>query len=218
MSSNKENRESLKSINQSISYEVPVFDYETKMSVFVELWQFHNYAIILVYLPDFVMTISVPRLWKSSHSSFASRWTFGSSSTSSSGSSVLRGLRCAAAAAAAAAAWCPSEEKWRPVSAAPISCSMIGLPSAPGRDREPLCGSARAGKKGGWWPSIALIAYSGPRWGKNGWYAILDPWMTGSLIGKLIQVQTADVVWLKKSAWICNRLNICPNPALLSQV
>lgn len=37
MSSNKENRESLKSINQSISYEVPVFDYETKMSVFVEL-------------------------------------------------------------------------------------------------------------------------------------------------------------------------------------
>lgn len=148
------------------------------------------------------MTISVPRLWKSSQSSFASRWTLGSSSTSSSGSSVLRGRRCAAAA------WCPSEEKWRPVSAAPISCSIIGLPSAPGRDREPLGGSARAGKKGGWWPSIALIANSGPRWGKNGWYAMLDPWMTGSLIGKLIQVQTADV-WLKTSAWICNRLNIC---------
>ncbi len=139
------------------------------------------------------MTISVPRLWKSSQSSLASRWTFGSSSTtSSSGSSVFRGRRCAA--------WCPSEEKWRPVSAAPISCSMIGLPSAPERDSEPVGGSARAGKKCGWWPSIALMANSGPRWGKNGWYAMLDPCMNGSLIGKLMQVQPADAVFLNRSA------------------
>lgn len=141
----------------------------------------------LVHLPDFVITISVPLLWKSSQSSLASRWTLGSSSTSSSGSRVLRGLRWAAAA------WCPSEEKWRPVSAAPISWSMIGFPSAPGREREPLGGRARAGKKGGWWPSIALMANSGPRWGINGWYAILDPCMTGSLIRKFIQVQATNV-------------------------
>lgn len=135
----------------------------------------------MFHLPDFVITISVPFLWKSSQSSLASKWTFGSSSTSSSGSKVFRGLRWAAAA------WCPSEEKWRPVSAAPISWSMIGFPRAPGREREPLGGRARAGKKGGWWPSIALMANSGPRWGINGWYAILDPCMTGSLIRKFIQ-------------------------------
>lgn len=140
-----------------------------------------------IHLPDFVITISVPLLWKSSQSSLASRWTLGSSSTSSSGSRVLRGLRWAAAV------WCPNEEKWRPVSAAPSSWSMIGFPSAPGREREPLGGRARAGKKGGWWPSIALMANSGPRWGINGWYAILDPCMTGSLIRKFIQVQAPTV-------------------------
>lgn len=147
------------------------------------------------------MTISVPRLWKSSQSSFASRWTFGSSSTSSSGSSVFRGRRCAA--------WCPNEEKWRPVSAAPISCSIIGLPSAPGRDSEPVGGSARAGKKCGWWPSIALMANSGPRWGKYGWYAMLDPCINGSLIGKLMQVQPADAVFLKS-----NLFNTCAGEVL----
>lgn len=141
----------------------------------------------MFHLPDFVITISVPFLWKSSQSSLASKWTFGSSSTSSSGSKVFRGLRWAAAA------WCPSEEKWRPVSAAPISWSMIGFPRAPGKEREPLGGRARAGKKGGWWPSIALMANSGPRWGINGWYAILDPCMTGSLIRKFIQEQATNV-------------------------
>lgn len=140
-----------------------------------------NSNIALIYLPDLVITISVPHLWKSSQSSFASRWTFGSSSTSSSGSSVFRGRRWAAAA------WCPREEKCRPVSAVPINCSMMGFPSAPGSESEPFGGSARAGKKGVWWPSIALMANSGPRLGKNGWYAILEPWITGSLIRKVIQ-------------------------------
>ena len=60
------------------------------------------------YLPDFVMTISVPSLWNFSHRSFPSRVTFGSSTTpSSSGWMALRGRMagwwwCAAAAAAAA--------------------------------------------------------------------------------------------------------------------
>ena len=157
---------------------------------------FYNRTRTFVYLPDFVITISVPLLWKSSQSSFASKWTFGSSSTSSSGSSVLRGLRWAAAA------WCPSEVKWRPCSAALINWSMIGFPRAPGRDSEPFGGSARAGKKGGWWPNIALMANSGPRWGKNGWYAILVPCITGSLIRKLIQGQIKDVSILEINAII----------------
>lgn len=49
------------------------------------------------YLPDLVITISVPLLWNCSQSSLASRCTFGSSSTSSSGSRVFKGLRWAAA-------------------------------------------------------------------------------------------------------------------------
>lgn len=47
----------------------------------------------LPYLPDLVITISVPRLWNCSQSSLASRWTLGSSSTSSSGSKVFKGLK-----------------------------------------------------------------------------------------------------------------------------
>lgn len=66
------------------------------------------------YLPDLVITISVPLLWNCSQSSLASRCTFGSSSTSSSGSRVFKGLRWAAA-------WWPREEKGIAVSAAPTS-------------------------------------------------------------------------------------------------
>lgn len=57
------------------------------------------------YLPDFVITISVPSLWNFSHKSFPSRVTLGSSTTpSSSGWMALRGLTiagwwCIAAAA-----------------------------------------------------------------------------------------------------------------------
>lgn len=54
------------------------------------------------YLPDFVMTISVPLLWNCTHSSLASRWTTGSSSGVSP-RSLVSTERCAGEAASLSA-------------------------------------------------------------------------------------------------------------------
>lgn len=90
---------------------------------------------LFTYLPDFVMTISVPILWNSFHKFLDSSVTFGSSSSPSSGCRLF-------------------EERWwtgwccRPRAA--CSPASEAACSERGSDREAASGKGSAGKNEGW--------------------------------------------------------------------
>lgn len=130
-----------------------------------------------IYLPDFVMTISVPNLWNCVQRSLASKLTFGSSSVASSVPPVLGGLSLADWVAA----WCSSEDKRRIVSA--LLRSSVGCLCATGKGRDPWEVSAMTGKNGGCRASIVSMVISEAVFGKNGWNAT-PPCTTGSLVQK----------------------------------